>query len=153
MCLIKLSSAALHESAYNCSRSYQAFILVHCVICLHFRNQLKIESRTHASLLYQLPPPLWILFCLRCISWQILAPFLLSVLTFSSPSLPLPPPPLSQCECQCFRWRERREGLSPLLYRDPLSASGTPLLFVSVFVCKSVFLCVVCVQYACVMEH
>lgn len=49
---------------------------------------------------------------------------------------------LTHCECKFVRWRERKKGLSPLLYRDPLSASCAPSLCASVFVCMSVFLCV-----------
>lgn len=133
--VIKLSSAA-----YNSSRSYQVFILVQCVICLHFRRRLKIETHTHRTELLA-PPAL-------PFGFSFLLVVLLSSPTFSPPSPPLlllfllPPVWVSVCQVE----REEKGVISSPLRRSPVSLQRHFALRICVCVNEcSCVLCVVCV--------
>lgn len=162
LCVIKLSTSPAHGFACNCSSSYRVFILLQCVICPHFRNQVKIELHTHTPSQYHSS------FTGR--SFHLLSPthlnspftssagrsslsasyFLPLYVLCHSPPRPLPPPlPVRVSGGE----REREEQgviFSPL--QRTLSASGSPSLCVSLFVWECVSVCCVCVYTVCMHD-
>lgn len=152
MCVIKLSSAASHRFAYNCSRSYQVFILLHW---FHFRNQWKTGMCTCTSTPYHfsfeglsflllLPSPFNSLFFLLCQLPASHSPFpIFSIFLVTVSPAPLPPLPLHLPVCHVGM--EGKWELSSHLCRKLLSGLSASWLCVSVFVrLSSVCVCTMC---------